>query len=127
MMEIVQEKRKKGSERKSIALLAVDDTQIKEISKEFFPKRVVQEGKDWICPICERPHHKQPGPFTYGVTLRKKEVTVTLWVQSLGCCRWEQCFPFEKIKERQVNASNLFSVLRRSFYPDETYPKKKRN
>lgn len=116
MMEIVQEKRKKESEQKSIALLGVDDAPINEISKEFFPKRVVQERKDWICPICERPYHKEPGPFTYGVTVRKNESTVTLWVQSLGCCKWEQCFPFKKIKERKVNASNLISVLRRSFY-----------
>jgi hypothetical protein len=116
MMEFVQQERKKGSEQKSIALLAVDNEQIKEIRKEFFPKRVSQERKDWICPICERPYHKEPGPFTCGVTLRRKESTVTLWVQSLGCCRYEQCFSLKKIKERKVNASNLISALRRSFY-----------
>lgn len=116
MMKIVQEKEKKGSEKKSITLPAVVDAQIQEISKEFFPERIVQVGKDWICPICERPHHKEPGPFTYGVTVRKNESAVSLWVQSLGCCRWEQHFPFKKIKERKVNASNLNSVIRRSFY-----------
>ncbi|MDI6777313.1 MAG: hypothetical protein QMD03_08820 [Syntrophales bacterium] len=116
MMKIVQEKRKKGSERKSIALPAVDDVQIQEISKEFFPEWIVQDGKDWICPICERPHHKEPGPFIYGATVRKNESAVSLWVQSLGCCRWEQCFPFKKIKERKVKASDLIPVLRRSFY-----------
>jgi len=37
-----------------------EDSQIFEISKEFFPKRIVRKGKDWICPICKRPHYKQP-------------------------------------------------------------------
>jgi hypothetical protein len=116
MMEIVQENGEKGTEQKGIALFAVDDLQIKEIGKEFFPKIVIQGRKDWICPICGRPYHKEPGPFTCGVTVRRKESTVTLWVQSLGCCRWEQSFPFRKIKERKVNASDLIFVLRRSFY-----------
>lgn len=115
-MKIVQGKGKKESEGKSTALLAVGDVQINEISKEFFPERIVREEEDWICPICERPYHKEPGPFTYGATVRKNEGTVSLWVQSLGCCRWEQHFPFKKIKEGKVKASNLISVLRRSFY-----------
>ncbi len=116
MIKSVQEKRKKGSEIKSIALPVVEDVQIQEISKEFFPEWVAQHGKEWICPICERPHHKEPGPFIYGVAVRKDESTVTLWVQSLGCCRWEQNFPFKKIKEGKVKVSNLIPVLRRSFY-----------
>jgi len=116
MMKNVQEKRKKGNEGKSIALLSVNDAQIGEISKEFFPKRVIQEGKDWICPICERPHHKEPGPFTCGMTIRKNEGTVTLWVQSLGCCRWAQHFPVKKIKDGKINTSDINSILRRNFY-----------
>jgi hypothetical protein len=116
IMKIIQEKKKNESERKNIAVHAVDEAHIEEISKEFFPERIVQEREDWICPVCERPHHKQPGPFTYGVTVRRNESTVTLWVQSLGCCRWEQCFTFQEIKERKVKASNLIPVLMRRFY-----------
>jgi|GEM_PF-2390858 len=115
-MKIVQEKRGKDSEKKINALLVIEEAQINEICKEFFPKWVVKEGKDWICPICQRPHHKEPGPFTRGVTIHTNESTVTLWVQSLGCCRWEQCFTFKEIKERKVKASNLIPVLIRSFY-----------
>ena len=80
MTEIVIDNRRKGSKRKGIALLLVDDVQIKEIKKEFFPNHAGKEGDGWICPICERPYHKEPGPFTYGVTLRKDEGTVTIWV-----------------------------------------------
>ena len=116
MMKIVQEKKKMGSENKSITLPVVVDAQIQEISKEFFPERIVQIGKEWICPICLRPHHKEPGPFTHGLTIRKSENTVSLWMQSLGCCSWVKHFPFNKIKERKVNASNLNSVIKRSFY-----------
>lgn len=116
IMKVVKEEKKKGSENKSIALSVVVDAQIQEISKEFSPEQIVQVGKDWICPVCLRPHHKKPGPFTHGATIKKNESTVSLWVQSMDCCRWEQHFPFKAIKERKVNAANLNSVIRRSFY-----------
>ena len=118
MMKIVQEKKKMGSGNKSITLPVVVDAQIQEISKEFFPERIVQVGGKRICPVCLRPHHKDPGPFTHGVIVRKNEDSVSLWVQSLGCCRWEQSFSLKKIKERKVNASNLQSAIKRSFYPE---------
>ena len=88
-----------------------------EISKEFFSKRIVKKGKDWICPICNRPHHQKPGPFTAGMIASRSECEATLWVQSLGCCRWEQHIPFEKIKERKIESLNLIPVLKRIFYP----------
>ena len=97
-----------------------EDSQIFEISKEFFPKRIVRKGKDWICPICKRPHYKHPGPFTCGMTVRKSESIVTLWVRSLGCCGWAQHIPFEKIKERKIESLKLIPVLKRIFC-NETY------
>ncbi|HHT9124673.1 MAG TPA: hypothetical protein ACFYD6_02530 [Candidatus Brocadiia bacterium] len=119
-MKMVQEKREKEREaRKNIALLTgrVEDAQINEISKELFLGQIVKKGKDWICPVCYRPHHKKPGPFTCGITVHRNERTVSLWARALNCCRWEQYFPFEKIKERKVEASNLNPVLKRIFYP----------
>ena len=116
-MEMVQEKRKKGCARKNIAFLTGGDAQINEISKEFFPGRIFKKGKGWTCPLCYRPYHKEPGPFTYGLTVHRNGKTVSFWAQALNCCRWEQHFPFEKIKERKVKASNLNSVLKRIFYP----------
>lgn len=113
-MKMVQEKRKKGG--KNIALLTCEDAQINEITKEFFPEQVVKKGKGWICPICYRPHHhREPGPFTCGIKVRRNERTVSLWAQALNCCGWEQHFPFEKIKERKLG--DLNSVLKRIFYP----------
>lgn len=116
MMKIAQENNRKENENKHIALPVVFEAQIQEISKEFFPERIVQDGQKWVCPVCLRPHHKEPGPFTHGATVRKKENSVSLWVQSSGCCRWEQHFSLNKIKERKINASNLNSVIKRSFY-----------
>ena len=114
-MKIVKEKSGKDNEKKSNALLVIEDARTNEICKGFFPKRIVKNGKDWICPICLRPHHKKPGPFTRGVRILTDENAVTLWVQSFGCCRWQQQFPFNEIKERKVKKSDLNSVLLWSF------------
>ena len=95
-MKTIQEKRKKIIDRKSINLVAVEDEQFYEIRKEFFPKQDIKREETWICPICERPFHKKPGPFTCGLTVHRNEGTIALWVQSLGCCRFEQEFPIEE-------------------------------
>lgn len=101
-------------------LPALRDIHIREISKDFFPDLVSQEGtKEWKCPICERPHHKEPGPFSCGMTLDKNENTVSLWVKSFGCCKWNQNFSFYDIKERKVSKSNLISILKKVFYSRE--------
>lgn len=107
--------KEKGGE-KSVIPLMIENARIKEISREFFPGQAIQEGKDWTCPICLRPHHKEPGPFNYGATIHEKKDSITLWVQSAGCCKQEQEFSIKKLKERQVKASNLMPFLKRHFY-----------
>lgn len=88
-----------------------EDLQINEISKEFFPKRIVKNGKDWICPICYRPHHKKPGPFTCGMKVQENERDVSLWVRALDCCEWEQHFSLDD----EVKISELSPVIKRIF------------
>lgn len=88
-----------------------EDAQISERSKEFFPKRIAKKGKEWICPVCYRPHHKKPGPFTCGIKARENERTVSLWVRALDCCKWEQHFSLD----RKVEISNMNTVLKRIF------------
>lgn len=113
-MKITQGKGKRGE--KSIIPLMIENARIKEMSQEFFPGQAIQEGEDWTCPICLRPHYKEPGPFSYGATIHEKKDFITLWVQSVGCCRWEQEFSIKKLKERQVKASNLMWFLKKHFY-----------
>ena len=88
-----------------------ENAQINEISKEFFPKRIVKKGKNWICPICYRPYHKEPGPFTCGIKIRENERAVSLWVRALDCCGWEQHFSLDQ----KVEISNMNTVLKRIF------------
>ncbi|PKP59926.1 MAG: hypothetical protein CVT89_00685 [Candidatus Altiarchaeales archaeon HGW-Altiarchaeales-2] len=97
-------------------LPALRDIRISEMSKDFFPGWIIQDGtKEWRCPICERPHHKEPGPFSCGMTLDKNESTATLWVKSFGCCKQAQYFSFSDIKKRKVCKSNLIPILKRIF------------
>ncbi len=68
------------------------------VSGEFFPDRVYQAG-DWICPLCLRTYHKEPGQFKYGATPRENENSVALWIESPGCCKWTQIISLEEFRE----------------------------
>lgn len=100
---------------KSIALLKVDSVVIEEIRGEFIPDWLVHNSQKCICPICLRPHHKEPGPFMYGMTLNKKKETISLWVQSFGCCRTEQYFPLGYALKREINPANIISIIKKVF------------
>jgi hypothetical protein len=118
-MRMVQDKSKKEGARKNIDLLTYEDVQINEISKEFFPKPLYRKGKGHLCPLCCRSHyHKRPGPFTYGLTVRRSEDIVSVWARASGCCGWEQQFPLEKIKRRKIKELDFIPTLARIFYPN---------
>lgn len=116
MIVNTQQKRKEDCEQNCTSIVVTDDVQINEIRKDFIPKLIYKKRKGWICPLCKRPHHKEPGPFTYGMTMRKDDNTIILWAQSLGCCKWNQYFPIDDIKHRKITPSNLISVLRECLY-----------
>lgn len=101
-------------------LPALRNIHIRDISKDLFFECVIHEGtKEWICPICERPHHKEPGPISCGLTLDKNEKTAFLWVKADGCCKTVQYFSFSDIQKRKVNKSNIIPILKKIFYPSE--------
>jgi|SRR3972149_8917226 len=85
------------------------------VSKEFFPYWIKQKLGKHKCPICKRPDYKEPGPFNYGITLNKNDKTVSLWVQSFGCCKTTQNFPYQFIKEQNLNSENIVPILKKVF------------
>ena len=93
----------------------IPDLPIIQISKEFFPDWVEQKPRKYICPICGRPHHKGPGPFTYGITINKNERMASLWVQSFGCCKSDQCFPYDFVNSQKINTENIIPILKKVF------------
>lgn len=125
-------KRKRKRVGKNIVPYDVtENAEIREISREFVPanlgkvrpRRPPLEGEKWVCPLCERPHHKKPGPFTCGVKIYKRgeafygefydDEAIGFWVESAGCCRDEQGFPLTQFKEGRINTSNLAWFLRK--------------
>ncbi len=96
-----------------------------EISREFFPTWFKQRKGKWICPLCNRPHYKELGPFFYGMTANKNEDinnsllcaggTIFFWVRASGCCKISQSFPYKAIKNRKVNSDNIHPVLQEVF------------
>ena len=88
---------------------------IVHISKEFFPDWVKQKSGKYVCPICGRQHHKEPGPFSYGITINKNERTASLWVQSFGCCKSDQCFPYDFVNKEKINTENIIPILKKVF------------
>src|SRR3990167_8192594 len=91
------------------------DLPIVHVGKEFFPDWVKQKPGKYICPVCKRPHHKEPGPFTYGIAVNKNEKMFPLWVQSFGCCKTVQEFSFQSIKRQNINSENIVPILKKVF------------
>ncbi|OGU14405.1 MAG: hypothetical protein A2X61_12820 [Ignavibacteria bacterium GWB2_35_12] len=102
------------------ALLVINDTPIKKICWEFSPDWEVYGVEKYICPVCERPHHMEPGPFTYGITFNYLKKIATLWVKSLNCCQWSQYFSFDDIKLRKFNSQNIIPIIAKVFIYNET-------
>ncbi|MBU1298120.1 MAG: hypothetical protein KKF20_06875 [Bacteroidetes bacterium] len=115
-MKYSKETRTKTSEIERVAMPTIKNISVEEIRKEFLPQWFIQGAEYPVCPLCARPHHKEPGPFTYGITVRENEGNISLWVQSFGCCKSQQYFSFSDIKKRKVNKSNLIPILKRIFY-----------
>ncbi len=92
-----------------------EDILIMEVSKEFFPDWNKQVPAKWVCPLCYRPHHKNPGPFFYGMKTDKTNDIVTISVRASGCCGWHQYFPYKNIRERTINPENINSVIQEVF------------
>ncbi|MEW6507599.1 MAG: hypothetical protein AB1432_07640 [Bacteroidota bacterium] len=96
-----------------------------EISEEFFPTWFKQRRRKWICPVCNRQHHKEPGPFFYGMIANKDEDpndpllysgrTIAVFVKATGCCKWQQSFPYDEIKKRKTKKANIQFVLQKIF------------
>lgn len=99
--------------------LAIDqiipDLPIVYISKEFCPDWIDQIPENYICPICGRPHHKEPGPFTYGITINNDERTCSMWVKSFDCCEIKQLLPYQFVKKERVNSENIVPILKKVF------------
>jgi len=93
----------------------IPDLPIVQISKEFFPDWVKQKPGKYICSICGRPHHIEPGPFSYGITINKNERTASLWAQSFGCCKSNQSFPYNFVNKQKVNSENIIPILKKVF------------
>lgn len=86
-----------------------------QISKEFFPTWIKQKPGQYRCPLCRRPHYKEPGPFTYGITTNENNSQVFLWVKSFGCCKTIQEFPYQSINEQNINTENIVPILKKVF------------
>lgn len=85
------------------------------ISKEFIPKWFRKQTTKYRCPICQRPHYKEPGPFTYGITNNMVEGKLSLWVESFGCCGTIQEFPYESIEDQSIKVENINPILKKVF------------
>lgn len=93
----------------------IPDLPILNISREFFPTWIKQKPGKYRCPVCRRPHHIEPGPFTYGIAINTDERKVYLWVKSFGCCGTKQEFPYQSIKEHNIDIENIVPILKKVF------------
>jgi hypothetical protein len=96
-------------------MLTIGDVQFTEVSREFIQKRIKKMKSIWICPLCERPHLKKPGPFKCGISINNNMNNFAIWVQSSDCCGWEQSFLLNEVKGGKVNFSSLNSVFGKVF------------